>query len=166
LAAFKAEALMTGPTTAGGEFLRACVRGNLDEVDEDRVVRSGRQFDAVWSTAFALAARRRFARVPDLREVTHYVAQALARMDMPTGGRQAREAEALIRWMLGEWDPVEGIEQDDLSKLTGVLLIDLARQDYRSDAELDDFIATAESLSVRFTAAKPAQRGKSRWWRR
>lgn len=117
----------------------------------DRV--SEREINAFVGSIVPILARRRFSKKTDLREVTAYVEIVLRGHDEEVGGYVAREAEALIRWMLGETDLVVRLSPDVHGDLFTMLMIDLARSAFPKEVELDQVLAQAERVAVRLMLA-------------
>jgi hypothetical protein len=111
---------------------------------------------------FAVAVRRCFAG-RDPREVTGYVRDLLIRRDRPPDGVAAREAEAVIRTVLGERELAAGIPDERRVEIMIVVIGDLARAEATgSDAAL--FEALVEQAELRVARFDPPPNGRP--WRR
>jgi len=111
---------------------------------------------------FAVAVRRCFAG-RDPREITEYVRDLLNRRGLPAEGAEAREAEAVIRTVLGELELAAGIPDERRVAIMIVVVGDLARAEaVGSDAAL--FEALVEQAERRVARVEPAPNGRP--WRR
>jgi hypothetical protein len=150
-----------GPSTSGGKALR----GLLDERYGTVLRHLGDPggLSEVTRQTFGVAVRRRFAGPVDLRDVTIYVAGALARQRLRTGGRLAREAEALIRTSLGEVDLLADVPALHVAELRLAILLDLTGP---MTAEQRDALVVAAEARARRYAVDPPARGRRRFGRR
>jgi hypothetical protein len=113
--------------------------------------------------AFAVAVRRCFAG-RDPREITGYVRDLLVRRGVRPDGIEAREAEAVIRSVLGEPELVAGIPDRHRTAIMIVVVGDLARTETNgSDAAL--FEALVEHAELRVARFDPPPNGRP-WTRR
>lgn len=120
------------------------------------------------SQLFVVAVRRRFCGV-DARLITTYVNGMLAACELPSRGRQAREAEALIRTALGEEGLAVGIADRDRVDAVIRIIDDLTGEGGTDSQPLIPMIVEAEKRLARFggrdTSHKPPKPHK-RLWRR
>jgi hypothetical protein len=128
-------------TAAGGLILEALgeehpARSLSRLADSPRAVRLLREL-------FIVAVRRSFAG-RDPRDVTRYIADLLEFRSLPTGGRVARETEALIRAALGEPDLSRSIADLRRFELSCYVIGDLARPPGVPPAELLALVEQAE----------------------
>jgi hypothetical protein len=104
----------------------------------------------VLSQAFTVAVRRRFAGNADPRSITGYVAQALVRQNERAGGRLAREAEAVIRSVLGETRLREDIPDSRVTTIQLTLIRDLVDSQQMAADQIDALIAEAVARASRY----------------
>jgi hypothetical protein len=97
---------------------------------------------------FAVALRRCFAG-HDAREITAYVRDLLAWLDLPAEGAAARQTEALIRSALGEPALAGGIGAARRHEITCWVVGDLARPPGASPAVLGALLEQAEQRADR-----------------
>lgn len=131
--------------------------------DESRAVLGGLPVPIrLLREVFAVAVRRCFAG-RDPREITGYVRDLLLRRGLPADGVEAREAEAVIRTALGEWELAAGIPDERRVDIIIVVVGDLARAEaVGSDEAL--FEALVEQAERRVARFEPAPNGRP--WRR
>jgi hypothetical protein len=98
------------------------------------------------SQLFVVALRRCFTG-HDTREVTAYVRDLLHWLDLPDGGREAREVEALIRAALGEPALAGNIPAGRRHEIVCAVVGDLARPPGMDAEALADLVRLAESRS-------------------
>ena len=144
---------MRGPATVAGEYLRATAANDL----ADETARPADPADyatrLVFFCAFELAVRRRFRPDSPVVEIALSVAGAARRHDRV--GLPHREAEMLIRDVLGEPVPVAGIEPMRIVLVHLVMFAALVDELALTDQELDALLAEAEHLAEVRTAATP-----------
>jgi hypothetical protein len=98
---------------------------------------------------FTVAVRRSFVG-RDPRDVTAYVRDLLEYQSLPAGGQLAREAEAVIRSVLGEPELAYGIPDLRRFELICHIVGDLARPPGVPTAELVALVHQAEWRLARF----------------
>jgi hypothetical protein len=125
-----------GPLSAAGAYLRATVtnipaEGRLDQAAQ-----------RVFADAFRLAVVLRFQPDSPLAEIALAVARAADRH--PSVALPRREAEMLVRDVLGETVPVAGIEREQIAAVQVLLFAAFVDELALTDDELDELIAQAE----------------------
>jgi hypothetical protein len=104
---------------------------------------------ALLSQLFVVALRRCFAG-HDTREITEYVRDLLGWLELPTGGRDARDVEALIRAALGEPALAVGIAPERRHEIVCVVVGDLVRPPGVEPRLLGELITLAEARAGQF----------------
>jgi hypothetical protein len=138
-----------GPPAHAGAALRALLQGRSVSA-VSHLARAPQGSADLLAQAFTVSVRRRFVAEPDLRAVAGYVAEALPRQNLPAGGRLAREAEALIRTMLGEEGLGDGITDAHVADIQLAIVADLARSQRLSPEDVEALAVEAESRVARF----------------
>jgi hypothetical protein len=111
---------------------------------------------------FAVAVRRCFAG-RDPREITGYVRDLLERRGQAGDGGQAREAEAVIRTVLGEPELAAGIPDERRIAIMVAVTADLARTE-AADSDAALFEALVSQAEQRVARLDPPSDGRP--WRR
>jgi hypothetical protein len=139
------------PHTAAGRFIQSAL---LDHPWETERLRAEESPEIIVSSEVIIAilrrlVLRRFRPDGDIREISRYVAQAVARETLDLRPEQARVAEAVIRSLLGEPWIAHGIPSEEAGTVAGCLLVDLVEQLSLTENDITDMIVAAEHDPVR-----------------
>ncbi|MER5453997.1 hypothetical protein ABT008_04385 [Micromonospora sp. NPDC002389] len=136
--------------TEFSDLIRAMARRDWGTIDRllTEVERSGwRGGSQVIAAAFAIAVNERFAPAPFPTAVARFVAETQAQF--PAAQSLPRlEMEALVRAALGEVDLIDRLSPETALQMQIVLLGRLLQDSYRSEPELEAFVADVESTAA------------------
>lgn len=149
-----AEAIPAEPGTLMGQVLRATLRRDFGAADDlSGRLNGGRpgwndDEPAVVEAACELAALRYFRADCDVREITAFVSDMLARVTESKLGAGPLEVEAVIRGALGEKDvSLEGIRRSVLHGIRITVTMDIVYRLSLAGPEIDRLVTDAERMA-------------------